>query len=161
MNETKYITGQLYLLTWTAIRNSYYKLYIPLSHSQWKLPMVLKQTPLPHILVPPSAHSFTSTQTGTGLPGWFLKPVGHVWAKIMKSYTASWQKICDKNDIISGFSAFLCRSLAYKSRTIQWKIILKAHFEKKGKNFIKNFSTWSDSFFNSLLLILVKFPFVW
>ena len=39
------------------------------------LPMVLKQTPRPQILGPPSRHSFTSTQTGTGLPGWFLKPL--------------------------------------------------------------------------------------
>ena len=32
--------------------------------------------------------------------------------------TAFWQKICDKNNITPGFSAFLCRSKAYKSRTI-------------------------------------------
>ena len=34
-----------------------------------------------------------------------------IWIhKMIESDTAFWQKICDKNNITPGFSAFLCRS---------------------------------------------------
>ena len=59
--------------------------------------------------------------------------------------TALWQ-ICDKNDVTPGFTAFLCRSEAYKSRTIQWKIIPKAHFEKSQKFIIFSFILHKEFF---------------
>ena len=77
------------------------------------------------------------------------------------SVTAFWQKIWDKNDITPGFSAFLCLSLGYKSRTIQWKIIPRAHFEKKSKiyNFKLHFAQRIFQF--GLTLFLTAYCWSW